>query len=65
MSTLSERIHWVMQKYGLTQKQLAEIAGVKQPSVANWANGRTKVIKTEPALRICKRFPIMCSRICR
>ena len=39
MSTLSERIHWVMQKYGLTQKQLAEKMGTKQANISRFEIG--------------------------
>ena len=59
MSTLAERIRWVMQKFNLTQQQLADIAGVKQPSVNRWVNGGAHTIKSDPALRICKRLPIL------
>ena len=59
MSTLSERIRWVMQNFHLTQTELAEIAGVKQPSVANWLNGKTKSLMSGPALSICRKLPVL------
>lgn len=58
MNTLKERIHWVMQHFDLTQTQLATIAKVKQPSVANWLNGRTTSIRSENALAICERLNV-------
>lgn len=59
MSTLSERINWVMQNFNLTQTELATIAGVKQPSVANWINGKTKTLKSAPAMAICRKVPVL------
>ena len=58
MNTLSERIRWLMQQFNLSQTGLARIAGVKQPSVANWVNGRTKFLKSEPAIKICQELPV-------
>lgn len=58
MNTLKERIRWLMQEYGLTQRQVADIAGIKQPSVAGWVSGRTVAIKPEPAYRLAQRLPI-------
>lgn len=58
MSTLSERIRWVMQHFSLTQAELARICGVKQPSVNKWVNGGTETIKSDSALRLCERYPI-------
>lgn len=58
MSTLSERIRWVMQHFSLTQAELARICGVKQPSVNKWVNGGTETIKSDSALRFCERYPI-------
>lgn len=59
MSTLSDRIRWLMQNYHLSQTELAEIAGVRQPSVANWLNGKTKNLKSGPAFSICQRLPVL------
>ena len=39
MNTLSERIRWLIQHFNLSQTSLARLAGVTQPSVANWVNG--------------------------
>lgn len=58
MTTLSDRIRWVMQHFNLSQAQLATIAGVRQPSVNRWANGGTASIKVDAAMRICARYPI-------
>ena len=58
MSLLHERIRWVMQYYNLTQSEIARICGVKQPSVNRWVSGNTEKIKSDAALRLCKRVPI-------
>jgi len=58
MSTLSERIRWVMQTFSLTQAELARICGIKQPSVNRWVSGDTETIKSDSALRLCERYPI-------
>ena len=57
-SSLSDRIRWVMQRFDLSQSELARIAGIKQPSVAGWLSGKTKNLKSGPALAICTRLPI-------
>lgn len=58
MSTLSERIRWVMQTYDLSQAALAKIAGVKQPSVNRWVNGVGSAIRAEAAAAICRHFSL-------
>lgn len=58
MSTLSERIRWVMQNFNQTQNDIAKIAGVTQPSVTRWLSGEVVEIKAGAALRLSKRFPI-------
>lgn len=58
MSTLSERIRWVMQKYDLSQAALAKIAGVKQPSVNRWVNGVGAAIRADAAAAICRHFSL-------
>lgn len=58
MSTLSERISWVIQHFDLSQSGLAGLAGVKQPSVASWLSGKTKNMKSGPALALCSKLPI-------
>ena len=59
MKTLSDRINWLLKTYSLSQTDLAKIAGVKQPSVANWLNGRTSSIRAEVAFSICKKIPVL------
>lgn len=58
MNTLSERIAWLMQHFNVSQTELAKIAKISQPSVANWINGRTQKIRSEPALLICSRLKV-------
>lgn len=58
MTTLSERITWVMQHFNLSQSELGRIAGIKQPSVASWIFGKTKNMKSGPALAICSKLPV-------
>lgn len=57
-SSLSDRIRWLMQRFDLSQSELARIAGIKQPSVAGWLSGRTKNLKSGPALAICTQLPV-------
>lgn len=58
MTTLSERISWVLQHFNLSQSELAALAGIKQPSVASWVSGKTKNMKSAPALAICSKLPL-------
>lgn len=59
MSTLSERITWLLDHFKITQSELARAAKVKQPSVYSWLSGRTKTLNSETALAICARYPVM------
>lgn len=61
MKTLSERISWLMQRFNISQTELAKIAKISQPSVANWINGRTQKIRSEPAMFISDHFKIKSS----
>lgn len=58
MTTLSDRITWVLQHFNLSQSELASLAGIKQPSVAGWVSGKTKNMKSAPALAICSKLPL-------
>ena len=58
MTTLSERISWVLQHFHISQSELATLAGIKQPSVASWVSGKTKNMKSAPALAICSKLPL-------
>lgn len=58
MSTLSERIDWLIKHFEISQSALANLAGVKQPSVASWLSGKTKNMKSGPALALCSKLPI-------
>lgn len=58
MTLLSERIRWVMQRFDLSQAEMARICDVKQPSVNRWVSGATEKIKSDSALRLCERYPI-------
>lgn len=42
MTTLADRINECMRETGLGQTDIARHLGIKQPSVANWLNGKTK-----------------------
>lgn len=42
MSTLGKRIKEARIKRGLTQRQLAEIIGVKHNSISDWENDKNK-----------------------
>lgn len=52
MSTLQERIHTVMEATGWSIGKIAEIAGVSSSAVSQWANGETKTIRLDPAMRL-------------
>lgn len=58
MTTLSERIRWVMREFELSQSALARICGVRQPSVNRWVNDGIDQMNAEAALRLCQRYPI-------
>ncbi len=59
MNTLSERIQWLLETFDISQTELAKLANVKQPSVANWLNGRTKTLTSAVALNICSKLPVL------
>lgn len=58
MNTLQERIRWVMQRFNLSQYEMARLAGVKQPTINRWANGVSTQIRAENATAICASLPI-------
>jgi len=55
MITLSERAKILVNLAG-SVTALANIAGIKPPSISDWINGKTKSIKGPPAARITKHF---------
>lgn len=58
MNTLAERITALMGINGDTVTTMADIAGVKPPSVSDWLNGKTKNLKAGPAMRLAQHFKI-------
>ncbi len=58
MKTLAERIATLMAETGETPTTMAVIAGVKPPSVIDWLNGKTKSLKSAPALRLAEHFGV-------
>ena len=56
-SKISLNIRYYRKKAGLTQKQLAELLGVKNTAVSNWENGQNS-IDTEILFRVCEVFGI-------
>ncbi len=58
MSTLSSRIKWLKNTKQLKDSDLARAGGVKQPSVNDWASGKTKKLKSEVALRLAKELKL-------
>lgn len=52
MSTLQERIQTLMDATGWSIGKIAEIAGVSSSAVSQWANGETKSIRLDPAMRL-------------
>ena len=59
---VSENIRSYRKKAGLTQKQLADLLGVKNTAVSNWENGQNS-IDTELLFRVCKIFNISLNEI--
>lgn len=51
MSTLSERITYILKERRLSQTELANRIGIKQPSVNAWVSGKTKNIEGDNLLR--------------
>jgi phage repressor protein C with HTH and peptisase S24 domain len=58
MITLSERAAILLDLAGGSVTHLAELAGIRPPSVSDWLNGKTKTIKGSPAARLAKHFSI-------
>lgn len=58
MSTLPERIDYLLKLKGLNQKQLAELIGVRKSAITNLKNGRSKSFSAENALTIAKKLNI-------
>ncbi len=56
MTPLIERAKILLDLAGGSVTALADIAGVKAPSVSDWLNGKTKTLKGAPAARISARF---------
>lgn len=54
---VAQNIKIYRKKAGLTQKQLAELLGVKNTAVSNWENGQNS-IDTEILFKFCKIFNI-------
>lgn len=57
-SLLSDRIRYVLDHYKKTQRALAEIAGVKPPSVSAWLKGTTLGINSQAAKRISEALNV-------
>lgn len=58
---LENRIAYLMTQKHLTQKKLAEIAGVSPASVFGWQNGLSKSLRSEIALKIANKLKISTS----
>lgn len=58
MKTLIERASYLLELAGNSVTALANIAGVKPPSVSDWLNGKTKSLKSGPAIKIAKHFKL-------
>ena len=56
MTPLTERFKIFLELAGGSVTNLAEIAGVKPPSVSDWKNGKTKTLKGRPSSRIANRW---------
>lgn len=56
METLTQRASFMLGLADNSLTRLADIAGVKPPSVSDWLNGKTKTLKATPALRLARHF---------
>lgn len=54
METLAQRVYKAMVDKGCSVSELAEACAVRPPSVSDWLNGKTKTLKSAPALRAAK-----------
>lgn len=50
-ATLAKRVRMAIDAKGCSQADLARAVGIKPPSVADWLNGNTKVLRAKTALR--------------
>lgn len=52
MRTLKDRVEECTRRHpGVTQADIARAAGIKQPSVTDWFNGKTVSLKLKPAVK--------------
>lgn len=58
MKTLMERASHLLGLANNSVTELANIAGVKPPSVSDWLNGKTKTLKSAPAIKMAKHFKL-------
>ncbi|WP_281523855.1 helix-turn-helix domain-containing protein [Turicimonas muris] len=58
MSTLPERIDFLLKLRGINQAQLADLIGIKKSAITNLKNGRSKSFSAENALTIAKKLNI-------
>lgn len=54
---IAKKIYYYRKSAGLTQKQLAELLGVKNTAVSNWENGQNS-IDTETLFKVCEIFKV-------
>lgn len=59
---VAKNILYYRKKNGLTQKQLAELLGVKHNAISSWENG-TNSIDMDTLFNICKVFKISISEV--
>ena len=57
-SELSERVRYLLAQNNLSQRKLAEIAGVTPPSVNAWLNKKSLVINSRAAQKISKALKV-------
>ncbi|WP_375505224.1 helix-turn-helix transcriptional regulator [uncultured Nostoc sp.] len=50
------RISELREREGITQRQLAELLGVTDNTVANWESGRSSVDWIDKVIKLCKIF---------
>ena len=57
-STLSRRLRALRKKQGLTQVQLAKLAGVRQATISDWESGKVDVMDATLLHRVCRALGV-------
>ena len=58
LGMVADQLKILMKEYNVTQRKIAEIAGVSPPAVKKWFDGDTKNIATKYSIKIAKYFNV-------